>query len=795
MQKRLIRTKPVLLVAVLLASTALVPATSWAQAVNAGEVSAASAASLPGTVVAPSQKKIFHSSTTTRVLNRQIMDAAGPVAGSAQILSYAPGVNVTGYGNSGSTKYTITLDGVTQGWGGYGGFTGDGAIGVTLNNIPVVDPGSALFQSNMIPQTAMISSTAVTYGPGEPVNRWYNNIGGGIEYSLIQPTAKPGGDINLTYGSYGQKNIEFDFRTGLYHGWSTVIAGGAGDGNSFRTASDGFKSPNENYSIYAETVKNFAAGNIAFGGYFARSQGYRVPVIPTTAQPGVTITGNPGQPGSTLYSQQTSGFNSALPFNTYEKDDTDALWMVYGKENIHLDSATTLHNLTYYENFTRVHSRITDLYNTGSQQDEYNNPYTNVFGDKLWLTEKLPFNTVNFGGYYLHTTYNSRNNFYNPADGGNKGVVNIGGKIRSSYFNIDDFALFAQDDIHPISALHIVPGVRFVSFQTTYSNNSLQDFGFAPGVVLSTHCPLTGTSFKGNVNDQGASCGASESRNGVEPSLSANLQVLPWMSVYGSYAEALRSPPVGGGGGLFQAVDPTSYHLELGQEFQAGAKFHVHNNGFLHHFLAGVSYFHLRYSKQSLKYTLANGNTIEANGSSLYKGVNAFVDDNPIYNLFVYGNVSYVNATYQTYVTGAGATKPGTSYAGRTVPYVPTTSFNIGAYYNYLVGDTLLEPRAWYQYTGTENLFNNVTGAPSRQTMPGYGTINLSFKVAVPLQIPYAGKKNIDFKLTALNVANNRYNEYEYISSGGYFGTANGGYLLAYPGAPFSIYGSIGMHF
>ena len=98
---------------------------------------------------------------------------------------------------------------------------------------------------------------------------------------------------------------------------------------ALREAVDGFKSPNENYSIYLKTVKQFAAGSVAFGGYFARSSGYRVPVIPTTPQAGVTITGNPGEPGSTLYSQQTSGFFSALPFSTYEKLDSDALWVIF----------------------------------------------------------------------------------------------------------------------------------------------------------------------------------------------------------------------------------------------------------------------------------------------------------------------------------------------------------------------------------------------------------------------------------------------------------------------------------
>ncbi|MDX5930998.1 TonB-dependent receptor plug domain-containing protein [Acidiphilium acidophilum] len=251
----------------LLSGTALAPVAARAQAlnagaVNAGTVSAAGTATLAGATTAPTHRKLFHSGTTTRVLNRQIMDAAGPVAGAAQVLSYSPGVSVTGYGNSGSTKYTITLDGVQQGWGGYGGFTGTGSIAVTLDGIPVVDPSTNLWQSNTIPQSGMIQDTAVTYGPGNPADRWYNNIGGGVEYTPVQPTATPGGDVTLTYGSYGQKNIEFDLRTGVYDGWSTVLAGGAGNGNSFRTAPDGFQSPTENYSIYLKSVKHFNGGNI-----------------------------------------------------------------------------------------------------------------------------------------------------------------------------------------------------------------------------------------------------------------------------------------------------------------------------------------------------------------------------------------------------------------------------------------------------------------------------------------------------------------------------------------------------
>ncbi len=63
------------------------------------------------------------------------MDLVGPVAGAAQVVSTAPGVNVTGYGNTGATKYTVTLNGINQSWG-FGGFTTGGALGVTFDAFP-----------------------------------------------------------------------------------------------------------------------------------------------------------------------------------------------------------------------------------------------------------------------------------------------------------------------------------------------------------------------------------------------------------------------------------------------------------------------------------------------------------------------------------------------------------------------------------------------------------------------------------------------------------------------------------
>ncbi|HQU02272.1 MAG TPA: Plug domain-containing protein, partial [Acetobacteraceae bacterium] len=154
-----------------------------AQAVNAGSVSASGSNAAPGATAAPTQTKVFKSGQTVRVLDKQLIQQAGPTGGIARALSYAPGVNINTYGNTGSTKATITLNGVTQGWGGYSGYTQDGAVAVTFDGVPIADVVTGLWQSPTVPQNDLIQNTNVIYGPGNPVDRWYNNIAG--EFQLV----------------------------------------------------------------------------------------------------------------------------------------------------------------------------------------------------------------------------------------------------------------------------------------------------------------------------------------------------------------------------------------------------------------------------------------------------------------------------------------------------------------------------------------------------------------------------------------------------------------------------------
>ncbi|MDE3104080.1 MAG: TonB-dependent receptor [Acidobacteriota bacterium] len=756
---------------------------------------------LQGVTEQPTQQDVFESNQQLRVLDRQQIESTGPVAGSAQIIALTPGANVTGYGNTGATKNTIGVNGVSQGWGGYGGYSGGGALAITFDGVPVADPATSLWQSPTIPEQFMIQNANVTYGPGDATTRWYNNIGGMVEFTPVQPSAHPHADFSASYGNYNQKDFAANLTSGIFHGWSAVVAAGVGSGDDFRNAPDGFKNPGKDVAFFGKGIKSYQENSFEIGGYYAHGAGYRSQVIPTVANPLITMDGTST---GAQYSQQTSGYYSTLPYASYEKYDTNEMGLVYGREHVTVDPTISVDNLTWFMHIARSHQRTNDVYNLGPQQMEWNSPYSDTVGNKLLVTKRLPFNTITVGGYYISELYNSRNNFFNTADGGSKRTVNIGGKIRSSNFDQADFAILAQDDIRFNSILTITPSIRYVGFRTGYGSSAQEDFNLAPGVILSSHCAATGASTPGNAKNQGSDCAGLENRSGMEPAVNATVRAMPWLSVYGGFMESLRAPQMGGGGGLFQSVDPASYHLSRQTYYQAGFKIHHEGKGVLNSMLITGAFYHQNWANQEIDTTLANGDTVSANGASVYKGFNASFDDDPIASLHLFANMNLETATYTNYVTvlPLGSSQPQQSFNGLHVPYVPSSTFNAGAYYDYRINrDLQVRPMLSLQYLGSQYIFNNngVDSAgnqfpqPSNQTMPAYATINAGVKV------PY---KFLEFNVNAQNLANSKYLIYEYISAGGYYGTAgNGtaqqgaGYILAYPGAPITVQGGLTAHF
>ncbi len=803
----------------------------------------------PEATPVPSREDVLLMPQTVRVLDRKQLDAAGPVAGGAQMLQYTPGANVMGYGQTGSTKYTVILNGLQQGWAGEAtSFIGAGSLGITYDGIPVADPATGLWQSATMPQNLVIQDVQVNYGPGLADGRWYTDIGGRVEFTPVQPTEEPHLSVAATQGPDGQQNFAFVGNTGHFKGWSTVLGGGLGRGDSFRIAPDGFGNHTRNGSVFGKTIRTASVGSFAFGVLYAKGGGYRPTVIPTTDIGLVDPT------SGINFSQPGCGFYCALPYASYNKYDTNEMFMTYARQRMYFSPTSTLENSAWYTHIRRFHRRNDDALSQGAQVDEWNNPHSNMFGDQIHFTQVLPYNTVSFGGYLITELYNSHNLFYNPADGGSgaQQIVGVGSKFRSGYFRQDNVTFFAQDDVHPIARVHIIPSVRVDGFSTSYSDQATRDFTFAPSTYFSqatstspvlaspypvyqTHCSLypqgqtpnqdpyynlwgnpapapDGSSTK----DQGSLCGAHESRSAVEPGIDGSYMPKDWLMIYGGYDEIYRSPELGGGGGQFQAVNPAYYQLAKGAYAQFGGKIHFTHAPGLRNFIAGVSYFHNNYSNQEIDVETALGVEETSGGNSTYHGVDAFFDADPASNLHFFFNFAGEASNFTTFVTGGPLAACGTPanpapgctfYNGLPVSYVPNYTLNAGVYYGIQHHNrTIVEPRFWLDSTGSQHLWSNcgtivngvcqTNGQPTNQTMPSYTTVNLSLNAPVVFK-----KQSFNLRLDILNLANTQNNEFEYISSGGYFSALfpgsnyPQGYINAYPSAPRMIYGTITYQF
>ncbi len=274
------------------------------------------------------KKKIFKSTVTKYVENKDEIQAAGPVGGATQALSMVPGVrSQTLFGPTGASKGQFAINGIQQGYGGLNGETDNGSIAVTFDGVPMNNPASGLWSTALMPDMSLIQGINVIFGPGNPASRWYNSLGGTLNFVPIQPTVKPGGDVSMTIGSFDTKNINFNARSGMFDGYSFVIAGGTTTSNDYITGS-GFYNPTYDYALYGKLVKTFYRGNFAIGAYITHADIYRPPVIPVSpiepgnGMTGVTVNGfnrNGEEIPGEYYSQATSGFYSTLPHNFYGK--------------------------------------------------------------------------------------------------------------------------------------------------------------------------------------------------------------------------------------------------------------------------------------------------------------------------------------------------------------------------------------------------------------------------------------------------------------------------------------------
>ncbi|OBS09363.1 TonB-dependent receptor [Acidihalobacter prosperus] len=731
----------------------------------------------------PSMKHIFDSTQSVKVIGKQELDTVGPGMGAGQALEQAPGVNVLNDGPSGAPRASISINGMKTGWGNIGGNANDGMVMVTFDGVPMIDPAYGVWQASEVPQISMFKGISVTYGPGYPVNRWYDNIGGSVNFMPLQPSAKPGVTIGGFVGSFDTQGANFSAQSGSIDGWSTVVAGGVGSSGNFVNGY-GFNNPANNYAYYAKTTKTFNGGHLSFGAYTSHSVAYRPVPIPVSPNSNVTIygvdpnTGNP-IPGP-VYSQSTTGYYTSLPKSTYWKRAFVNTTLIYSKFEDALTQDTHLHNMLFYRYGNRIHLHYNNLGQSPSVLYQYYNATSHTYGDKLYLSFALPYhNLVSVGGYFVNNQYYSLLDFYNPTQ-----TVNVNGQtlyhslslphhFHSSYLYETDLAAFVQDDFQPTDRFRITPGIRVVNFKSNFVNNAAAAF------------PINVQYAIGNNGDTQPNSETSFTE--VEPSIGANWKITKKLALYANYATGYRSPA--GATGTYAHFLVSTLKPQKSTQYQIGVKAYLPHDGYLRNALLSVNYYHLDDTNEIIPIpVVSHAYSLFASGSSTFDGVNLSFVDNPVYSLHLFANLSIERAVYSNYVSPSHG-----SYNGKPISNVPDHTVNAGVFDEFYREGVIYKPRLWWNYTGAQYIYNNNTGAPTTQKLPAFGLWNAGLKIVLGRQVGFAGMKSLSLRFDVTNLLGKKYNAYEYISGGGYYGIA--GQLLAEPGAPRAYYASVEAHF
>lgn len=731
----------------------------------------------------PTKKHIFESTQSVKVIGKKELDTVGPAMGAGQALEQAPGVNVLNDGPSGAPRASISINGMKTGWGNIGGNANDGMVMVTFDGVPMIDPAYGVWQASEVPQVSMFQGIAVTYGPGYPVNRWYDNIGGSVNFVPIQPRAKAGLKIGMFAGSFDTQGANFSAQSGDIDGWSTVVAGGVGSSGNF-VKGYGFNNPANNYAYYFKTRKDFSGGHFSIGAYTSHSVAYRPVPIPVSPNSNVTIygvnpnTGNP-IPGP-VYSQSTTGYYTSLPKSTYWKRAFVNTTLIYSKFEDALTEHVALHNLLFYRYGNRIHLHYNNLGQSPSVLYQYYNATSHTYGDKLYLSFSLPYrNEVSVGGYVVNNQYYSLLDFYNPsltATVNGQTVyhsLSLPHHFHSSYLYETDLAAFVQDDFQATDNFRITPGIRVVNFKSNFVNNAAAAF------------PINVQYSIGNNGDTQPNSETSFTE--VEPSIGANWKVTKKIALYANYATGYRSPA--GATGTYAHFLVSTLKPQKSTQYQIGLKAYLPHDGYLRNALLSVNYYHLDDTNEIIPIpVVSHAYSLFASGSSTFSGINLSFVDNPIYSLHLFANLSVERAIYSNYVSPSHG-----SYNGKPISNTPDHTVNAGVFDEFYRDGVVFKPRLWWNYTGAQYIYNNNTGAPTTQKLPAFGLWNAGLKVALGRQVAFAGMKGLTLSFDVTNLLDKKYNAYEYISGGGYYGVA--GQLLAEPGAPRAYYASVEARF
>ena len=190
-----------------------------AGAVNAGSVSAtgsATPASPTSTVLSHKARKEATQAVTS--ISKTQSNLFSPQASGLQSLTMAPGVTVAGYAaQNGSARTTLSVRGVKVGWNSVPGDLETNGLTAELDGVPLNSLiQSTGWHSTEVPLGLLLEGTNLIYGPGNPRERWYDSLGGTVNFIPVQPTKTAGVTVSTSFGSFASMTQSMIAQTGEY---------------------------------------------------------------------------------------------------------------------------------------------------------------------------------------------------------------------------------------------------------------------------------------------------------------------------------------------------------------------------------------------------------------------------------------------------------------------------------------------------------------------------------------------------------------------------------------------------
>lgn len=719
------------------------------------------------------------SSTNSVTVSKKTLDKLIPTGGSptAALSNAVPGFQAHPAGSySGASRYQIRINGTQVGFDAVGTPEING-LQILLNDIPLNNPTAGYhgFESNELPIAGMFSSIKVTQGPGAVADHWYDGMGGSVNFKPITPSNKTSAEFDAGAGAFGSQSLSTNLQSGSIGGWDTVLSMGYTGTNGIRTGPTPI-GRTEASAIFAETRKQFTAGSFSAGLYYYGAHEHRAHDLPVYPALGVTVNGY-NVPGAPL-SQQTSGWYYTPSTELWSKRQWYSAILGFTKLRVDLSANTILTDTTWYKRGRRS-KRAINNYNTtrtsGPTAFNYD-PNSHYFGNRAALHLRLPGNEITLGEYYMEMNSQTQLIGYNSFS-----AIANGEDIFSStpvfYRNYttqwNGSNVFLQDAIKPFKRVTITPGIGIEHYDIKVVNQAQQYFKIiAPGNTSAYVSTIPGTS-----------------GNFTEPnySLALNVKTSRDTRLFAAWSNNFQTQTDNSYGvGASDPVVPPSKPAQI-TSYIGGIKFHSGK------WVGQATLFDNHIDHLTIPYTQSATQTVIVEpASESIKGLNLLFGYKQASGISLYTSDSIQSARESTFNASGNPLAD--------VPMTGTPRYNLGfnASYGWYRNNSFWDVSLSDRYQSATYVASDITSAPTYTFLPNsqMNVINLSASDTTSFFNPYVSNlKLVKFKLFVENLFDQKYNTMGYITAGGEYGPASRGDILAQPGAPLGVYGSVSAYF